>query len=201
MVEAYRGECPASVKTIVSTPLVSTLSHTCPLIISTLPPTSSLPMVLCPWSPDRAPRLWCCPVAQSRTHKGWDSSTHWPSASWREGWGHSHGGDPDFFLEKITLPQESGLEQWTIIEREAGRAQWEGYRFKVSEDFQQEYSNPEMGYRESCGLLFHRNAEITTEKVHHGLSAEFSGAQGASSSPFPQPRLFGSPAYFAVTLL
>lgn len=82
-----------------------------------------------------------------------------------------------------------------------GKTQSEGYRFKVSEAFQRELSNPEMGYRETCGLLFRRNAEVTTEKLHRGLGAEFSRAlrvrQGASSSPSPRPLLSGSPACFA----
>lgn len=153
-------------------------------------------MVWCSWSPDRVPRLWCCPVAQSRMHKGWDGSAQWPSTSWREGEVTQTSSS-----KRLRFPRDQTWRQWTIIGGEAGRVQWEGYRFKVSEAFQRELSKPEMGYRESCGLLFRRNAEVTTEKLHHGLSAEFSRSlrvgQGASSSPFPQPHLSGSPACFA----
>lgn len=88
---------------------------------------------------------------------------------------HPGGTDVDTVMEvtqtssskRLSFPRDETWSQRTIIEEEAGRAQWEGYRFKVSDDFQWELSNPEMGYRESCGLLFRRNAEVTTDKLHH----------------------------------
>lgn len=64
MVGAYRSrwfECPAPAEIVVSTPSVSTLTHTCPVVLGTLPPPRYCPWffhVSCSWSLALVPGLW-----------------------------------------------------------------------------------------------------------------------------------------------
>lgn len=87
--------------------------------------------------------------------------------------------------------------QWTMMEEEEG-----GTAGKVKVQSKWRFTvrivKPKMGSRESCGLLFPRSAEVTTDRLHSGLSTNLSGdlrtGKGAFWPSMPTTHVSGSPS-------